>query len=130
MRTRRLLATVVASSALLLIGCGCSESSLNVAVAESQTVDVSQAILIDVRDVSEFEAGHLPNALNIPFNDGSLKTQLSSMDPDAAYVLYCRSGNRSGQAAAMMAEAGFDNVVDLGGLEDAVDATGLELVTE
>lgn len=50
---------------------------------------------------------------------------MDGLDPDANYALYCRSGNRSGQAAAMLASAGFTSVQDLGPLQDAADALGL-----
>lgn len=131
MKKHRIAAAVLVPSVMVLAGCGGSGSSSNEAIAaESGSVDVSQLTLIDVRDVSEFESGHLPNATNISFNDGTLEMQIPSMDPSLAYGVYCRSGNRSGQAVAMMKAAGFTNVVDLGGLEDAVNATGLELVTE
>lgn len=135
MRKHRIAAAVFVPSVLVLAGCGGDDStSSNAAVAEaateSGTVDVAQLTLIDVRDVEEFVTGHLPDATNIPFNDGTLEAQLPSMDPNVAYGVYCRSGNRSGQAVDMMTAAGFTNVVDLGGLEEAVAATGLDLVTE
>ena len=136
--SRRMVAAIVASFVVFAAGCGGDDQSAAPAVAESiaQTSDntaapaTSKLILIDVRDVEEFAAGHLPNARNIPFNDGSLAAQLPTLDPNVAYGVYCRSGNRSGQAVALMKEAGFANVVDLGGLEAAASATGLELVTD
>ena len=133
------MASVIVSSLLVFAAsCGGDDQSTTPAVAESvvETSDsitapaTSDLILIDVRDVEEFASGHLPNATNIPFNDGTLATQIPTLDPNAAYGVYCRSGNRSGQAVALMKEAGFTNVVDLGGLEAAVSATGLELVTD
>lgn len=135
MRKHRIATAVLVPSVFVLAGCGGDEStSSNVAVAEaaseSSTVDVAQLTLIDVRDVSEFESGHLPNATNIPFNDGTLEAQLPSLDPNVAYGIYCRSGSRSGQAIEQMTKAGFTNLVDLGGLEEAVAATGLDLVTD
>lgn len=135
MRKHRIATAVFVPSVLVLAGCGGDDStSSNVAVAEAATesgaVDVAQLTLIDVRDVSEFVSGHLPNATNIPFNDGTLEAQLSSLDPNVAYGIYCRSGSRSGQAVELMKAAGFTNLIDLGGLQEAVDATGLDLVTD
>ena len=137
-KSHRAVSAVVASLMVFAAACGGDDQSAAPAVAESiaQTSDntaapaTSNLILIDVRDVEEFAAGHLPNATNIPFNDGTLAAQIPTLDPNAAYGVYCRSGNRSGQAVALMKEAGFTNVVDLGGLEAAVSATGLELVTD
>ena len=48
---------------------------------------------------------------------------------DGDYVVYCRSGNRSAQAAAIMAGLGFENVTDAGGIQSASGATGLPIVT-
>ena len=133
-----MVAPIVASLVVFVTACGGDDQSAAPAVAESvaQTSGstaapaTSDLILIDVRDIEEFATGHLPNATNIPFNDGTLAAQLPTLDPNVAYGVYCRSGNRSGQAVALMNEAGFTNVVDLGGLEAAVSATGLELVTD
>lgn len=135
---RRFAPALVATLALSVASCGGGDEAGTPAVAESvaDTTDVvdapatSNLTLIDVRDVEEFATGHLPNATNIPFNDGTLAAQIPSLDPNGAYGVYCRSGNRSGQAVALMKDAGFTNVVDLGGLEAAVSATGLELVTD
>ena len=137
-KSHRAVLAVVASLMVFAAACGGDDQSAAPAVAESvartsdstATPATSELILIDVRDVEEFAAGHLPNATNIPFNDGTLAAQIPTLDPNAAYGVYCRSGNRSGQAVALMKEAGFTNVVDLGGLEAAVSATGLELVTD
>lgn len=129
---------IVAPLLVFTAACGGDDQSAAPAVAESivGTADnvtapaTSELTLIDVRDIEEFAAGHLPNATNIPFNDGTLAAQIPTLDPNVAYGVYCRSGNRSGQAVALMKDAGFTNLVDLGGLEAAVSATGLELVTD
>lgn len=136
--SRRMMSAIVASLVLFAASCGGDDQSAGPAVAESvaltsdsvATPATSELALIDVRDIEEFAAGHLPNATNIPFNDGTLAGQIPTLDPNVAYGVYCRSGNRSGQAVALMKDAGFTNVVDLGGLEAAVAATGLELVTD
>jgi phage shock protein E len=135
MRKHSLAIGILAPTLSVLSACGGDGATSTVAIAETVevgegAVDVAQLTLIDVRDVEEFVTGHLPEATNIPFNDGTLEAQLSSLDPNVAYGVYCRSGNRSGQAVAMMKDAGFTNVVDLGGLEEAVAATGLDLVTD
>lgn len=54
------------------------------------------AMLVDVRTVQEFDAGHLDNAHNFPLSD--LDRHFANIDKDTQIVLYCRSGNRSGQA--------------------------------
>jgi rhodanese-related sulfurtransferase len=77
------------------------------------------ALVVDVRRDYEFEAGHIAGARNIEMND--LTSSAGSIPKDAAVVFYCRSGNRSGLAAAAFREAGFDAYHVEGGLQEWVD---------
>lgn len=87
----------------------------------------ANTVVIDVRSPEEFASGHLDGALNI--NWESEFTQVIGQLPlDGEYLLYCRSGNRAGQAKAFMEAAGFSNVTNLGGLQDAANATGIAIV--
>lgn len=85
--------------------------------------------MIDVRTPGEYAGGHLEGAVLLDLNSGAFAAAIPSLEPDAEYVVYCRSGNRSGQAVAMMEQAGFANVTDLGGVGDAAAATGLPIVS-
>lgn len=95
-----------------------------------QTIDISPSefkekvqndfgVIIDVRTDEEYQSGHLAIA-NHQFNlmDGDFESKLDSLSKDNTYYLYCRTGNRSGQAARMMKENGFENVYNIGGFED------------
>jgi len=84
----------------------------------------SGALVIDVRRDYEFEAGHIAGARHIEMND--LTGTAESLPRDQAVVFYCRSGNRSGMAAAAFREAGFDAYHVAGGLRAWVDQ-GLDL---
>jgi rhodanese-related sulfurtransferase len=106
----------------LLASCGNNE--------EAAIVDYSAATIIDVRAADEYAAGHLAGAVNHNVEDGSLESALASLDPEASYVVYCRSGRRSEIAAEIMKTNGFAQVADLGSLEDAADASGLAIVTD
>jgi phage shock protein E len=137
--SRRIASATVLALVLVTASCGGDDDgTAQPAVAETvaatneetTTQPAAESILIDVRDVEEFASGHLLDAVNLPWNDGTLAAQIADLDPNASYRVYCRSGNRSGQAVALMLDAGFTNVVDLGGLEAAVASTGLELVTD
>lgn len=93
------------------------------------TVEVGpDTIVIDVRTPEEYAAGHLDGAQLIDFNGGQVAAAIPTLDPDAEYLVYCRSGNRSGQAIALMEQAGFTNLTNLGSLEQAAAATGIEVV--
>lgn len=87
----------------------------------------ADAVVIDVRTPEEFADGHLDGARNVPLADG-FADAVQALPRDASYVLYCRSGNRSAQAAEIMAGLGFADVADAGGL-DALAAAGGRVVT-
>ena len=70
--------------------------------------------LLDVRTPSEFAGGHLANAANINVDD--LANRLSQVPKDVPVVIYCRSGNRSAIASNILAEAGYTQIYDLGGI--------------
>ena len=94
------------------------------------TVNVdAHAIILDVRTAGEYSVGHLDGARRYDFNGGELAAALPDLDPRSEYLLYCRSGNRSGQAVALMERVGFTNLTNLGSLEQAAQATGIEIVT-
>jgi phage shock protein E len=71
------------------------------------------AKLVDVRTVAEFDAQHLPAAINIPVQQ--LSERLQELEPkQQAIVLYCRSGHRSGIAYDTLKGSGFSQLYDLG----------------
>jgi rhodanese-related sulfurtransferase len=84
----------------------------------------SGALVVDVRRDYEFEAGHIAGASHVEMND--LTGSAESFPRDQAIVFYCRTGNRSGMAAAAFREAGFDSYHVDGGLHEWVEQ-GLEL---
>lgn len=70
--------------------------------------------LVDVRTPEEFDTGHIPGAVNIPLQE--LPGRLGELSKEEPVVLYCRSGNRSTQAARLMQQAGFTGLYNLGGI--------------
>ncbi len=73
-------------------------------------------LLLDVRTAEELaENGFIEGAKNIDFYTADFKEQIEAMSKDVPVMLYCRSGGRSGQTAAMMKELGFSQVYDLNG---------------
>ena len=85
-------------------------------------------MVIDVRTPGEFAEGHLDGAVNLDLEGGVFEQQFSKLSKDGTYSIYCRSGRRSAVAVQMMKDAGYTFVIDLGGLEDAKAATGLDIV--
>ena len=86
------------------------------------------ALLIDVRTPDEFAAGHLEGAELLDVTSGELDAAIPGIDPATHVSVYCRSGNRSAQAEALLREAGIANVTNLGSVEQASAATGLPVV--
>lgn len=98
----------------------------------AQTEDpATYAAIIDVRTPEEWAAGHLEGAVRIGIADADFVQQLESLDKSADYYIYCRSGNRAGQAIDYMKSAGFTGkLVNGGAVANASSATGLAIVTD
>ena len=92
-------------------------------------IDSGDVKLLDVRTPEEFAAGHIAGAENIDFYAADFADQIDALDQGEQYVVYCRSGNRSGQATALMADKGFGSVTDVDGGIVAWEAAGLPTVT-
>lgn len=100
------------------------------ACSSAAPVDMSSvAAVIDVRTPEETSAGYLEGAKLFDINGPDFAAQLESLDKAANYVIYCRSGNRAGQAIEYMQGAGFTGTLtNAGSLADASSATGLSVV--
>jgi rhodanese-related sulfurtransferase len=70
-------------------------------------------IILDVRTASEFQAGHIEDALSIDVNLLSFSEELGQLDRSVTYLVYCRSGNRSRTALAIMEDLGFTRIYHL-----------------
>ena len=117
------------AAVLLLAGCSSSSSANNLSVTEfSAKAAETGVITLDVRTPGEYAEGHLQNAQLIDFQSGNFENEILSLDKNATYAVYCRSGSRSGQAVKVMHDAGFHNVFNMnGGVIDWTNA-GLPLV--
>ncbi len=73
----------------------------------------AEHVLIDVRTAGEFSGGHIEGALNIPVQE--LAQRIAEVPEGVPIVVYCRSGNRSGQATRILQQAGYGEIYDLGG---------------
>ncbi len=70
------------------------------------------ATLLDVRDPNEYDAGALPNAINLPLR--SMPMALERLSSSKPYIIYCGTGMRSARAREILQASGFNNVLDLG----------------
>jgi len=83
-------------------------------------------VVVDVRTQEEFDGGHIPGAICIP-NESIVDAQPAELpDLDQTILVYCRSGRRSKEASQKLADMGYTNVYEFGGI---IDWNG-EVVTE
>lgn len=83
-----------------------------------QMMDEKEVTILDVRTAWEYAEGYIPNAVNLPNEEiGGEPVELLP-DKDAVLLVYCRSGRRSKEAAGKLAELGYTNVYDFGGIID------------
>ena len=126
------LIAVLFVSVFALSACGGSaESVTNLGVKDfTQKIADPSVTLLDVRTPAEFATGHIAGAINIDFESGEFKQDIQALDKTKTYALYCRSGNRSGQATSIMAKNGFNSVFNLNGGVIDWTASGQVLVTK
>ena len=91
--------------------------------ADTAPVD-DPTLIVDVRTAEEFAASHFPGAINIPHEDIIQGIHEYNVGKDQTVLLYCRSGNRSGQAEGRLQSAGFSGAKNVGGLNALLAATG------
>lgn len=105
----------------LLTGCGgnASDTSYHQITQEAakQMMDTQEVIILDVREQEEYDSGHIPGAVLLPV--GTIdETTAAEVIPkkDSTVLVYCRSGNRSKTASSALAELGYTNIYEFGGI--------------
>ena len=73
-------------------------------------------IIVDVRTQEEYDSGHIPGAICIPNESIGCDSPEALPDYDQIILIYCRSGNRSKQAAEKLAAMGYTNIYEFGGI--------------
>ncbi len=126
---KKVLLAVILFALLLASGCGTdgkSDTEPGEATVVSITAEEAKAkmdsddsiILLDVRTPEEYREGHIPGAKLLPVNDIEAKAETEIPEKSATYIVYCRSGSRSAAASAQLVEMGYENIYDLGGIND------------
>lgn len=76
------------------------------------------AVIIDVRTPEEFAAGHIPGAVNIPYEQiGTGISSIKGLKKSQTVLVYCRSGRRSGIAKETLEQNGWKQVINGGGID-------------
>ncbi|MBT8320344.1 MAG: rhodanese-like domain-containing protein, partial [Eudoraea sp.] len=100
------------------ISCADSKKS-KMPISELTSVDLENAVLLDVRTPEEFAEGHLEGAVNMDWYQADFAKQLEAIGKGNKVYVYCKKGGRSAEAANLMDSLGYKKVVDLTGGYDA-----------
>ena len=111
---------------MLLTGCGQNKEKeqgavyVNITAEEAKRIMDSEEgyIILDVREQDEYDAGHIPGAILIPYPQIAEKAEEVLTDKDQLILVYCRSGRRSKIAAEALVELGYTNIKEFGGIID------------
>ena len=106
---------------LILAGCGGTEvkNTYQQITQEKakRMMDTQEVIVLDVREQNEFDEGHIPGAVLLSVGSISADTAATVIpETDSVVLVYCRSGNRSKTASTVLAELGYSNIYEFGGI--------------
>ena len=117
----KLMISMILAMLLVLTGCGGKEvrnTYQQITQEEAKKMmDTQDVVILDVREQDEFDAGHIPGAVLLPVETISGATAAAVIPEfDSVVLVYCRSGNRSKTASSTLAELGYTNVYEFGGI--------------
>ena len=93
---------------------------MNITAAQAKEImDSGEGYLIlDTRTQEEYDEGHIPGAILIPYDEITQKAEAVLTDKDQMILVYCRSGRRSKLAAEDLVKLGYTNIKEFGGIID------------
>ena len=87
--------------------------------AAKEMMDTQKVVILDVREQHEYDSGHIPGSVLLPVGTITEDTAAAVIDDlDTVVLGYCRSGNRSKTASQALADLGYTNVYEFGGIND------------
>ena len=115
------IAILLSSLLLLLTGCGgnATDGSYEQITQEAakEMMDTQEVVVLDVREQSEYDSGHIPGAVLLPVGSIDEETAAAVIpEKDSTVLVYCRSGNRSKTASSALAGLGYTNIYEFGGI--------------
>ena len=112
-----LLILQIAAAVMLLSGCGsASYTQISQDEAMKMMQEQSDYLIVDVRRPDEFAEGHIAGAVNVPNETIEDEAPDALPDKEQTLLVYCRSGNRSKEASQKLADMGYTNVYEFGGI--------------
>ena len=119
---RFLIAILTFTLAFRCVGCsnGGSATYEQISGAEAKAIMDSESgyIILDVREQYEYDEGHIPDAILIPYGEIADRAENELLDKNQLILVYCRSGRRSKIAAEELVKLGYTNVKEFGGIID------------
>ena len=111
---------------MMLTACGQDKENnqgavyVNITAEEAKEImDTEEGyVILDVREQDEYDTGHISGAILIPYTQIEAKANEMLPDKDQLILVYCRSGRRSKIAAEALAELGYTNIKEFGGILD------------
>lgn len=126
---KTIITSVLLSAAVLLLaGCGAAGQSSQQSDSKAKYVSITQeeakkimdsdaeVVILDVRSQSEYDEGHIEGAVLIPHDEIESRAEAELTDKEQTILVYCRSGNRSKVASQALAELGYTDVREFGGI--------------
>jgi len=113
---------IIIAALLCMVSTYIDNRTLYISISIDEAMEIMDVqgdyVLVDVRTELEYNEKHIPGAMNIP-NESILSDNIKELpDKDQLILVYCRSGNRSKQAAQKLGEFGYTNVYEMGGILD------------
>ena len=127
MKTRYLSCLLTVLLLVGLTGCGsekerddtASYQQITAEEAKSMMEEQPDAVILDVREQDEYDAGHIPGAVLLPVGTIDEETAASAIpENDTVVLVYCRSGNRSKTASQSLVDLGYTQIYEFGGIKD------------
>ena len=117
---------IILAAALIIVGgivlAGCQKGEINMVITPEQAASLIAEnqnnpgfVILDVRTPAEYQSGAIAGAVNIDIYSADFKSRLNQLNKNKKYLVYCHTGNRSAQAAAIMKDLKFKEVYDLSG---------------
>ena len=111
---------------MLLTACGQDKEKVQEALYMNITAEQAKKIMdseenyiiLDTRTQEEYDEGHIPGAIVIPYDEITEKAESKLLDKNQLILVYCRSGRRSKLAAAELVKLGYTNIREFGGIID------------
>lgn len=120
----------IMSALLMAVVCGCADEHTSAGsrqssyrqVASDEAKEMMESssgyVILDVRTQEEFAAGHIPGAICLPNEEIGKEPPAKLENKDQEIFVYCRSGRRSKEAAQKLADMGYTNIIEFGGIKD------------